>query len=154
MSNEAALYTFRPYDPSDLNFINSSWGNSYYEGLNGHKQLDAEEFHSYHRPIRERTLAKSNVTAIVCAAANDSSTILGWILVEKPVASPYMKLHFLYVKAALKGHGIARELVKMALPTRPIIYTHSTAKARSIIRENWKANKNEFDRWFYCAHLI
>jgi len=102
VSTNADLYIFRPYTPDDVNFINNSWGNSYYEGSNGHKQLDATEFHAYHRPIRDRALANPNCAAIICASKEDETTILGWILVEKPKDSPYLKLHFLYVKAALK----------------------------------------------------
>ena len=154
MSESVDLYEFRSYVPDDIPFIQSSWGNSYYVGVSGHQQLSPEEFHSYHRPIRERALSKPNIAAIVCHAKADPSTILGWILVEKPNDLPYLTLHYLYVKASVQGNHLGSELVRMALPIRPILYTHSTTKARRIIKENWKANKEDYARWLFCPHLI
>lgn len=152
MSPEA-VYEFRPYVSDDIPFIHSSWGTSYYEGGNGHKQLSPEEFHSYHRPIRERVLSNPNCTAIVCSNKDDPSHIIGWILVEK--SSPYfLKCHFLYVKATFQGNKIARELVKRGLPQRPVLYTHSTMKLRRIIKDNWRAEKNEFERFLFTPHLV
>lgn len=153
MSTETELFSFRPYKPDDVPFIHSSWGTSYYEGNPGHKQQNSDEFHSYHLPIRNKVLNNPKATAIVCAANNDQDTILGWILVEKN-EDPYIKLHYIYVKGALQGNGIAKQLIHMALPIRPVLYTHSTQKWRRIMKENWKANKNDYDRFFFCPHLI
>lgn len=155
MSVEAdKAYTFRSYVPNDVNFIQSSWGISYFEGTPGHKQLSPEEFHKYHRPIRERALANPNVAAIICQAKNDPDHIIGWILVEKPPETPFMLCHYIYVKSTFHGEGIARELVKIALPIRPVLFTHQTQKSKRIMKENWKAKKNEFDRWFNVPHIV
>ena len=153
VSIDDSPYLFRPYNDSDVAFIHSSWGMSYYQGGQGHAQVQPDEFHQYHRPIRDRVLSNPNATAIVCVSKEDPSTILGWILVEKN-QDPYMRLHYLYVKGSLQGEGLGRKLMEMALPVRPVIYTHSTQKARRIMKENWKANKNEYDRFFFCPHLI
>lgn len=154
MSSEADLYRFRPYQPDDVAFIQSSWGHSYYEGGAGHQQLTPQDFHSYHRPIREKALNNPNVAAIVCVTRDAPETILGWILVEKPNQSPYIMLHYLYVKAAVQREGIGSELMKMALPIRPVLYTHSTIKARRIVKENWKAQKNTYDRFHFTPHFV
>lgn len=148
-----AAYIFRPYTTDDIPFILSSWGSSYFEGTSGHKQLQPDEFHHYHRPIRDRVLSNPNATAIVCVSKDDPSTILGWILVEKN-QDPFIRLHYLYVKGSLQGEGLGNKLLKIALPIRPVIYTHSTQKARRIMKENWKSGKNEYERWFFCPHLI
>lgn len=154
LAADTQLFAFRPYVQDDVPFIHSSWGTSYMEGANGHHQLTPDEFHAYHRPIRDRALSNPNCAAIICHATNDFAHIIGWILVEKPSRGSYLKLHYLYTKASFSGHGIATELIKMALPIRPVLYTHATIKARRIIKENWKANKNSFQRWIFCPHLV
>ncbi len=153
MSSEAA-YTFRPYLPTDIPFIHSSWGASYFEGVRGHKQLNEVEFHSHHRPIREKALNNPNCAAIVCCSKNDPDHIIGWILVEKPNESPYIVLHYLYIKNTFQREGIGKELLKAALPIRPVLYTHATDKSKRIMKENWKANRADFDRFFPTPHLI
>lgn len=153
MDQDKELFLFRPYTSDDLNFIHSSWGTSYLEGTQGHKQLKADEFHAYHRPIRDKVLSNPNATAIVCAAKSDPTTILGWILVEKN-EDPYMRLHFIYIKGSFQGNGIAKDLIRLALPIRPVLYTHSTQKARRIMKENWQSSRNDYERWFFCPHLI
>ena len=156
MSTEVANlpYSFRPYVPDDVNFIHSSWGSSYHDGVNGHHQLTPDEFHAYHRPIRDRVLSNPNSAAIVCHNKSDPDHIIGWILVEKPARGNYIKCHYVYVKSTFGGEGIATELMKMALPIRPVLYTHLTLKARRIMKENWKANKNTYERFHACHHLV
>ena len=153
MSTNADLFIFRPYTPDDVNFITNSWGISYLEGTAGHKQLTPDEFHHYHRPIRDKVMGNPNATAIVCASKEDPTTILGWILVEKN-QDPYIRLHYLYTKATFQGEGIATRLMQMALPIRPVIYTHSTSKARRIMKENWKSGREDYSRFFFCPHLV
>lgn len=151
---EKKLYTFRPYQASDIPFIQSSWATSYYEGVNGHKQFPTDEFHKSHRPIREKILSNPEATAIICSNIEDNDHIIGWILVEKPKNIPAIKLHYIYVKNAFQGLGIGLELIKMAIPIRPVLYTHCTSRSRKIMKNNWKQGRNDFDRWFLCPHLL
>lgn len=148
------VYAFRPYVQDDLNFIQSSWGVSYYDGVNGHHQLSPDEFHAYHRPIRDRILSNPNVAIIICHASNDPNHIIGWIVVEKPTRGNYLLCHYVYTKATFAGNGIANELIKMALPIRPVLFTHSTIKSKRIIKENWKSGKNSYSRWHQCPMLV
>lgn len=151
MTSEAdKAYKFRPYIQEDLNFIQNSWASSYYKGASYHDHVSPEEFHAHHRPIREKILNKPDATIIVCASKEHNDLILGWILVELSKTGQSLFLHFLYIKEAFKGQKIASELIKMALPTRPVICTHLTERAVRIMSRN----PNKFKDFSYGPHLI
>lgn len=141
----ADVYSLRPHRDTDLNFIQNSWGSSYYKGADFVNFLSPKEFNAQHRPIREELLLNPNVAIIIACNANDEDLILGWILVEKPKGEGLI-LHYLYVKEAFKGEGIADELIKKALPNKPIMVTHMTDRARKIIRK-----KTEYFKYFEYA---
>lgn len=144
-----AVFSLRPYKPSDVNFIQHSWGSSYYKGADYLDYLSPKEFNEKHRPIREDILKKPNTACIIACDSKDEDLILGWILVEKPVGNGLL-LHYIYVKEAFKGEGISDELLKYALPDKPILVTHMTDRARKIIRKK----KNEFKDYLYAHNLI
>lgn len=144
-----AVFTLRPYKESDVNFIQNSWGSSYYKGADFPDYLSPKEFNAKHRPIREELLANPNAACIIACDALDEDLILGWILIEKSKGKG-LKLHYLYIKEAFKGEGISYELLKKALPETPILITHMTDRARKIIRK-----KKEFFKDFaYANDLI
>ena len=140
-----SAFSLRPYRESDLNFIQNSWGTSYYKGADYVLFMSPKEFHAQHRPIRDKILKKPSAVAIVACDPNDEDLILGWILVEKPPTEGLI-LHYLYVKEAFKGEGISEELIKKALPDRPIFVSHMTDKARKII-----GKKKKYFKDFYYA---
>lgn len=140
-----AVYTLRPYKESDLNLIQNSWGASYYKGSDYTDFISPKEFNKQHRPIREEILKRPNIAIIIACNKLDENQILGWILVEKP-ESKGLIFHYLYVKEAFKGEGVSRELLKKALPEKPIQVSHMTDKARKIIRK-----KNQFFKDYYYA---
>lgn len=154
MANEVDLdlaeFEFRPYVLDDIPFIQSSWGSSYYAGGSIRTHLSPEEFHDFHRPIREHFFSRPTATAIVCVWKKDPSLIIGWIAVEQPKKSPGMILHYLYVKQAFKHEGVARKLLRMALPTKPVLYTHRTDKAEKLM----KKHDDFFKQYIFAPHLI
>lgn len=148
MSVEAEL-TFRSFNADDINFIQSSWGSSYYKGNYGNRSLSPEDFHAYHRPIRERFLyARPNATIIVCSSPEDPGLIIGWIAVERCPSA--LILQYLYVKSAFKGEGIGALLIKRALPGSPVLYTHMTDQASRIMAKKYDA----FKQFRYVPHLV
>lgn len=147
MSNEAEL-TFRGYTEDDIPFLHSSWGSSYYKGSLANQHLSPEEFHAYHRPIRERFFQKPNATVIVAANPEDSWEIAAWIAVEKSASA--LILQYLYVKSAFKGHGVASQLIKRALPSTPILYTHMTERASRIMARNY----SKYREFKHVPHLV
>lgn len=154
MAKEADLalseFEFRPYVQDDIPFIQSSWGSSYFDGGPIKLHLSPTEFHEFHRPIRTHFFMRERATAIVCVWKKDPNLIIGWIAVEKPRTSKGLVLHYLYVKQAFKHEGVAQKLIKMALPDRPVFYTHSTEKASRIMRKN----SEYFTEFIFAPHLI
>ncbi len=152
MSNKEAdkVYFFRPFTPDDLNFVSNSWGSSYYKGANYHKHFSPDEFHAHHRPIRDRFFKNDCGAIIVCCSKEDPNIIIGWIAVEKPKNASGLILHYLYVKQAFKGWGIARELIGAALPSRPVMVTHLTERADRIMY----AKSKEFEEFYLTPHII
>lgn len=148
MDAAAGSIMFRPSDPEDHAFLQSSWASSYYKGSNAHKYLSPTDFHAFHRPLRDRFFAKPNTAVIVCTPDDDRWLILGWIAVEKIDAG--LILQYLYVKSAFKGQGIAAELIKRAIPTTPVFYTHMTERASRIMSKK----SAQFQGFRHIPHLI
>lgn len=153
---EAALdekpYRFRPHKIDDLNFIQSSWGSSYYSGHNGNQILRPDEFHAHHRPIREKILNKPNIAIIVCCANEDEDQILGYSIVEKPEA-PCLILHYIYMKNIYKSEKLGWQLLRMSCPDRPVLFTHSTITAGKIINKLKARGREDLERFLFCPHL-
>lgn len=142
-------YVFRAYVPDDLNFVSNSWGSSYYQGAQYKTTLSPSEFHEYHRPHRNALFNNPHASIICCVSKDDTNQILGWIAIEKPKSSPGMILHYVYVKQAFKGFGIAKELAKRALIDGPVTFTHATERAWKIMDAS-----NKFKDWFYRPHVF
>jgi RimJ/RimL family protein N-acetyltransferase len=132
--NDAELI-FRPHTQEDIPFLHHSWATSYFKGSGASKWLTPKEFHAFHRPIRERFFSKPTGTVIVCSPPDDHWHIIGWIGVEKIHSA--LILQYLYVKESFKGRGIAKELVRRALPTSPVLYTHLTDRASKIMSKKF-----------------
>lgn len=154
MDGAADPIIFRPRTSEDLAFLLDSWGRSYYGGSHAHKSLSPEEFHAFHRPIRERFFSKPNTAVIVAASSTDPWHILGWIAVEQIPSG--LVLQYLYVKSALKserkgdGPHLATQLVKRAIPTSPVYFTHLTDRAARIMSKK----QDQFTGWIHIPHLV
>lgn len=145
---DAGGFTFRPHSGEDMPFLHDSWGSSYFKGTNAHKHLSPEEFHSFHRPLRERFFSKPNTCVIVCTPSDDPWLILGWIAVEKIATG--LILQYIYVKGAFKTQGIAEQLIKRAIPTAPVFFTHLTERAARIMSKK----QEQLGGWKHFPHLV
>jgi GNAT superfamily N-acetyltransferase len=109
--------------------------------------MSAKVFHEHHRPIRDRILyERGNATVIVCCSKEDPWLIIAWIAVEQLDDS--LTIHYVYVKEAFKGLGIARRLVNMVSKGDVIYFTHLTDKMSKIA----KARRDH--RYKYVPHLV
>lgn len=134
-----------------MNFLMDSWGSSYFKGVRAHRRLTSEEFHAFHRPIRERFFAKPNACVIVACSPADEWFILGWIAVER--ISSGLILHYIYVRATGKKLGIASELVARALPSRPVFYAHLTERAAKVIAKAERTS-TRLDQFIHIPNLV
>lgn len=140
--------TFRSYNDDDIPFIMDSWGSSYLKGCAAHKYISPDDFHAFHRPIRERFFAKPNTCVIVCSPSDDPWLIIGWVAVEKITSG--LVLQYLYVKSAFKTQGIAAQLIKRAIPTAPVFYSHLTDRAARIMSKK----DEQFRGWKHIPALV
>lgn len=146
--NPESEFVFRPYLPEDRAFIESSWASSYYSACRIKDLLSPEDFHAFHRPLRERFFQRPNATAIVACADDDPNHILGWIAVE--ILPNSSVLHYVYVKSAYRrDYGLAKKLLFRALLPGPVLYTHLTPRAAHIMA----LDADTFKRFRFCPHL-
>lgn len=145
---DEADWVLRPHTQDDIPFLIDSWGSSYYKGTQAYRLLSPKEFHSFHRPIRERFFQRPTATVIVACAKEDNWHILGWVGVE--VLSNSIVLQYLYVKAAFKDKGVAQDLINRVIqPDSNVIYTHLTERAAKIISRKM----NVFHNFRYLPHI-
>lgn len=141
-------FVFRPYTLEDRPFIESSWASSYYSACRIKDLLSPEEFHSFHRPLRERFFSRPSATVIVAADEDDPTHIFGWIAVE--VVTNATLLHYIYVKSTYrKEYGISKKLLIRGLPPGDVLYTHITPKFAKILCSDFEY----FKRFRYLPHL-
>lgn len=148
MMHDQDEVVLRHFKSEDMNCLSSNWGNSYWQGSNSSKVFNPEEFHSFHRLVRDRFFKKDNAQVIVCASSSDPWLILGWIAMESVNGIPIIQ--YVYVKEAFRGKGIARLLVERSITTRPVVFTHMTDKAREIIA----SNKSYFKEFIHIPNLV
>lgn len=97
--------------------------------------------------MRDRVLSEPTLAIIVCAGKDCPEVILGWIAVETVYKANGFILHYIYVKGDFTGSGIGSELLKLAVPTGPVFYTHRTNEGMNFI-------KSKDFNFLYAPHLI
>lgn len=148
-------YKLRAYVQDDIPFIQSSWGSSYYGGISYRQLISPDEFHHFHRPIRDRFFQRPDATVIVCCATNDPKLIMAWMAAECPPGTDMVVIHYLYTKEAFKGEGLARALLGAVMKLvdvgtdRHVFYTHSTEKLERIL----KRSQNKYENLRFAPHL-
>lgn len=112
---------YRPAEAADAPFIFHSWLRTYRRSHLA-RAMPEREFMLTHHAIAERLLGRGR--CVVVHPEGDPAVILGWVLRE--AGAPV--LHYVYVKGALRGHGLGRGLVAEAGPwPAGWRYTHRTA---------------------------
>lgn len=125
--NKLDLITIREYKPEDKSFILATWLRGLFYGGSWFSEIPKNIFMvNYHRFI-ESILAKPNTIIYVACLKEDPEVILGYsILGSSKVA------HWVFVKAAWRGIGIAKSLVPQTVDTA----THLTKVGLAIAKNN------------------
>lgn len=124
----------------DLNFIYSTWLNSYrtdsYFGQSTRKSV----FYDKYNEIVDAILAKPSTTALVAALPNELNVILGYLIFEPNI------LHYCFVKESWQRAGIAKSLAAAAFlnPRGAVSFTHRTRWAEPVIARYPSAIYNPF----------
>lgn len=126
MSLEGILITTPQLKPEA--FVLSCWLKSYEprgcraHGLDQNDQRERAAYYKTHHPELTRLLRSS--TLALAAVDEDPDVYLGWALGVPEIGV----LHYVFVKSAARGHGIADALVKVAAGESPRVYTFEPAR--------------------------
>ncbi len=97
------MKTLRPGMLSDEPLIYATWLRSTYYGNSWFKMVPKEVFFENYKKIVAARLASSQV--MVCCLEEDPDVVLGYSIFTEDA------LHWVYVKKAWRGLGIARDLI-------------------------------------------
>lgn len=136
----------RPFRETDRDFIEGSWMLSFRDGLIDYLQTPYVRRSVYYRGQRKLIHALMNRPGAVCliaATADYDDAILGWMLLE----GEYV-VHYVYVKDAFRGQGIARQLLaSVNISEDDLVYTHVTKKVKDLLERRTNAT---FNPWLLC----
>lgn len=133
--------SFRPQVESDLNFILSSYAESFrrspYSGV-----LPDKAYYDAARDHFSQIMKRENAQTLLCVAEGEAppNDLFAWVVWEPGV------LHYVYVKHLFRGMGVARDLLRRTGldPTKATCtYTHRTKFSGDYLREH------ETQRWKY-----
>ena len=111
------LFDIRDGRESDWPFVFATWLRAYADSRAVHALTDDKrEYFTAHHAIVEAILHRGKL--VIATALGDENTILGYAVYEPGV------LHFCYVKASFRKHGVGRALVQACGPIA--CYTHRT----------------------------
>lgn len=121
------LVILRPMVESDLNFVMATIMRGLYYGESWFSEIDKSSFmRNYHKAI-EFLLAKETTQVVIACLKDDPEVILGY-----SILSPTLEVaHFVFIKKAWRGIGIAKSLV----PENTKYATHLTKTGLAIIRK-------------------
>jgi GNAT superfamily N-acetyltransferase len=146
------VVAFRPPTPRDLNFVRANWLKSARdprEGAYWLTNMSNEEFFDEgngYKSFVEGLLTADNVCCLIAHDAEMTDHLFGFLVYE--VDQP--AIHYIYVKRHYRGEGIARALIKRALPDFGVSATVSTAMIRPwpVLARKHKLVFNPFIRIF------
>jgi GNAT superfamily N-acetyltransferase len=120
----------------DLRFVKASWKTDAWKSSSAGKRMSHRVFSDGMDTRIARLIPRS--TVYVAAFAEVPDEVLGWACIQStPMGAA---LHYVYVKAAFRRHGIAKGLTI----DRVRWYTHQTNEAGRAFMESVKAQYNPF----------
>ena len=132
--NEAEFrFGIRAGTPEDMDFIADSWRRSYDDSPWTRCPGGLKEYIATQSQVIQQCLRTSKVlVAYPQAPENVPSQIMGWLCHRGPV------LHYVYVKAPFRRHGIGSELLTKAIMWDPAAATlFSTHAPPLYLRGGW-----------------
>ena len=118
----------RPADSGDLAFILNSWLRSNRNSTFAKRVPNAMYFEEHHRVVTS-LLARGEV--VIAANREDPGQIIGWACFEEG-AVPI--LHYVYVKQAFRGLGIARHMLS-PVQKGAFVYTHEPDASKKLFAQ-------------------
>jgi GNAT superfamily N-acetyltransferase len=123
MTDAAPKLYIREANQADQPFIFQSWLKTYKHNSPFAKRITDKVYFARHHAVATRILQRA--TVFVACPEDSPETILGYLIVDYFENRPI--LHFMYVKDAFRGMGIASRLMEAAgLDPNECLYTHRT----------------------------
>lgn len=163
MLNDPTGVYVRFANPSDINFITSSWLKSFRDGyFNG--TVSNRVYYNQHHKILESLVPRASV--LVACNAEQPDQIFGWICFE--VLDRHLVLHYLYVKDAFRQIGMAQKLFDFVMDSQEldliknrVLTTHQTEKSKNFIHGSRSGKPSYEERhkerpieWLYNPYML
>jgi GNAT superfamily N-acetyltransferase len=114
----------REFIITDQSFIIDSWKKSFYATSEWASRIPKREFEHRHSALICNLIKES--TVLIAAQREEPDIIVGYVVFQRDV------LHYIYVKEAFRGFGIASKLIAEANFPWRVRYTHLTDRGRKI----------------------
>src|SRR5271166_4068946 len=98
-------YIVRAARDTDVPFIYSAWLRSFYVSGTLTKHISKEVYFNYHKAITDRILLNPHTEVQVACEGDKEGPILGFSVYTDRI------LHYVYVKKAFRGLGLAHVLI-------------------------------------------
>jgi len=133
--NEVEIFV-RLANDTDIDFITSSWLNSFRDGY-FNATVPNRVYYNQHHKVLERLVPSS--TILVACNSERPQQIFGWLCFQ--VVDNVLILHYVYVKNMFREQGIAARLFNyvmendsLGLAQNVVMTTHQTQKSKLFIR--------------------
>ena len=123
-------WKIRSYQYSDKEFITSTWLRSNRDNSKIAKSIPKSVYFTETDKLINKILDESRI--IVACNPKDPAHIFGY-LVYQPLDNDTV-IHYLYVKKAFRGYGIAKAMFAEFTPTQKVFYTHEPKNLDLLIR--------------------
>lgn len=130
------LVATRGFHPDDTNFIFASWLKGLRYGNEWFNLIEADTYYANYHKIIEVILETPGVAVTVSCLKEDPSVILGYSVHSTTC------LHWVFVKKAWRGIGIAKSLVPPTVTT----VSHITDAGRGILKKHPEVSFNPFTK--------
>lgn len=133
------LIGIRAANASDRNFILATFLRGLYYGDSWFREIPKDIFMAHYHQVVERILSSPGVIVQVACLKADPEVILGYSVLGPNTTG--ITLHFIFVKSAWRGIGVARSLVPVE-QTNAV--SHLTKVGLSILRKHPNVIFNPF----------
>lgn len=128
----SSTVVIRDANTDDINFIYATMLRGLYHGCTFYSYIDKTAFYSNYGQVIDRLLLKPSISLKVACLADEADVIVGYAISEPGT------LHFVYVKSAFRGNGIAKQLLGSSVFSS---VTHITKAGDAIrLKKGWTFN--------------
>lgn len=147
MASTNQEWAIRPAIGSDLNFIYSTWLNSYRSDSKIGNSTRKSIYFSHYYGVLDAILRNQRTKVLVSCKLDEPNVIFGFFVFENSIddINP-ATIHYSFVKEGFRRHGILKSLFEKAFDGAgaAFFYTHQTREIEKILKENPKFLYNPF----------